>query len=74
MKRRTNEKRTLSMALPGQVEPAGRNLYLLMDGRRVARRGRPGTLQARTWVSLEPGLEAVDLPDGDIEVRIRTVH
>ncbi len=49
-------KRTLCMAVgTAGVEPAGRNLYLLMDGRRIARRGRPGTPQARTWVSLEPG-------------------
>jgi hypothetical protein len=27
---------------------------------RIARRGRPGTGQARTWISLEPGWRVLD--------------
>jgi hypothetical protein len=29
----------------------------LFDGVRIAKRGEPGTPQAGTWVSLEPGYE-----------------
>jgi len=30
-------------------------LYVVFDGVRIAKRGKPGTMQARTWVSIEPG-------------------
>ncbi len=32
-------------------------VYVVFDGRRIAKRGDPGTLQAGTWVSLEPGFQ-----------------
>jgi hypothetical protein len=35
-------------------------MFVVVDGVRIARRGYPGTPQARTWVSLEPGWEVVD--------------
>jgi hypothetical protein len=35
-------------------------LYVVFDGVRIARRGDPGTLHAKTWVSLEPGYTVVD--------------
>lgn len=31
-------------------------IYIVVDGQRVARRGRPGTPEARTWVSMIPGV------------------
>jgi hypothetical protein len=37
------------------IESDGSDLFVVFDGKRIARRGRPGTPQARTWVSLEPG-------------------
>jgi hypothetical protein len=33
----------------------GEGLFIVIDGVRVAQRGLPGTLQAKAWVSLEPG-------------------
>src|SRR5215472_8757220 len=36
--------------------------YLIFDGRRVAKRGKPGTLHAMTWISLEPGVVVRDVP------------
>lgn len=33
----------------------GEDVYVVIDGLKVAKRGRPGTPQARTWISLEPG-------------------
>ena len=42
------------------------DLYLIFDGRRIAKRGRPGTLHAMTWISLEPGV-VHDVPMAEIE-------
>ena len=43
--------------------PDGIELYVLVDGKRIAKRGQPGTPQAGTWISLEPGWEVVSSPD-----------
>ena len=37
------------------VEREGHDLFVVFDGKRIAKRGQPGTPQAGTWVSLEPG-------------------
>ena len=31
------------------------DLYLIFDGKRIAKCGKPGTLHAMTWIPLEPG-------------------
>jgi hypothetical protein len=36
------------------------DMFVVVDGVRIARRGYPGTSQAGTWVLLEPGWEVVD--------------
>ena len=38
-----------------RVENDGHDLFVVFDGKRIAKRGKPGTLQDGTWVSLEPG-------------------
>ena len=38
------------------------DMYLIFDGRRIAKRGKPGTSHAMTWISLEPGVVARDVP------------
>jgi hypothetical protein len=38
------------------------DMYLIFDGRRIAKRGKPGTLHAMTWISLEPGVVVRDVP------------
>jgi hypothetical protein len=38
------------------------DIYLMFDGRRIAKRGKPGTLHAMTWISLEPGVVVRDVP------------
>jgi hypothetical protein len=45
----------------------GWNLYVVVDGVRVARRGRPGTPQADTWIVMEPGWQVYDDFDADGE-------
>jgi hypothetical protein len=34
---------------------AGNEIVVVVDGLRIAKRGRPGTPHAKTWVLLEPG-------------------
>jgi hypothetical protein len=41
----------------------GRDFYVVVDGVKVAKRGYPGTPQAGTWVSIEPGWEVVGGPE-----------
>ncbi len=74
MKKRPIRKRIINMASPVAVDRDGNELYLHLDGLRIAKRGHPGTPEEKTWVSLLPGYEAVDLPDGNVEVRIRSVR
>jgi hypothetical protein len=38
----------------------GTDIFVAVDGVKVAKRGRPGTPQAGTWVSLEPGWSVLD--------------
>jgi hypothetical protein len=33
----------------------GKDTFLVVDGVTIAKRGQPGTPQAGTWISLEPG-------------------
>jgi hypothetical protein len=48
----------------------GEDLFVLVDGVKIARRGRPSTAQAMTWVMLEPGWMVRDVQSGNaIEVR-----
>jgi hypothetical protein len=42
------------------IEGDEHGLYVAVDGVRIARRGEPGTPQAKTWVSMEPGYEVFD--------------
>jgi hypothetical protein len=41
--------------------------YVVFGDKRIAKRGNPGTLQAGTWVSLEPGFQVV-VDGGDLVV------
>jgi hypothetical protein len=38
----------------------GTDIYVTVDGVKIARRGSPGTPQAKIWVSLEPGWSVID--------------
>ena len=45
------------------VEITKTDIYVVYDGIRIAQRGKPGTPQAKTWISLEPGYEVFNTPD-----------
>jgi hypothetical protein len=38
-----------------EVVGDGYDMFIVFDGIRIAKRGHPGTPQAKQWVSLEPG-------------------
>jgi hypothetical protein len=40
---------------PASIEDAGDDLFVVVNGLRIARRGRPGTKEAKTWISILPG-------------------
>jgi hypothetical protein len=40
-----------------------KGLWVTFDGKRIAKRGRPGTPQAKTWISLEPGYNVYSSTD-----------
>lgn len=44
----------------------GTDVFVTFDGVRIAKRGQPGTPQAKTWVSLEPGWRVLDGKDGTL--------
>jgi hypothetical protein len=49
----------------------GENMFEIRDGKKIAKRGNPGTLQAKTWIPLEPGWQVFDADDGHaIEIRL----
>ncbi len=40
------------------------DLFVTLNGKRIAKRGHPGTPQARTWMPLEPGWTVKDTRHG----------
>ena len=63
---------TEAMQLPGAaIYFDGKDLFFILDGTRIAKRGHPGTPQAKTWVSLEPGYEVISNDDhSQIQVEV----
>ena len=50
------------------------DIFILIDGVKIARRGYPCTPQAGTWVTLEPGWEVFDVPPDQLEVTYNGEH
>ena len=42
----------------------GKEVFVVFDGVKIAKRGRPGTREAGTWVSIRPGWSVHDELDG----------
>ena len=42
---------------------SGDDMFVIHQGKRVAKRGRPGTPQAGKWIPLEAGFEVFDNDD-----------
>ena len=58
----------MSKAPRAEMMSDGEDLYIVADGVKIAKRGRPGTPQARTWISLEPGWRVLDQADGGVVI------
>jgi hypothetical protein len=58
----------MSKAPRAEMMSDGEDLYIVADGVKIAKRGRPGTPQARTWISLEPGWRVLDQDDGGVVI------
>jgi hypothetical protein len=57
MKEQQRAEAVVETVLEDPSRPDGAtDIYLIFDGRRIAKRGKPGTLHAMTWISLEPGV------------------
>jgi hypothetical protein len=54
-----------SQHTPQKIEVIGdgTDTYIVVDGVKIAKRGKPNTPQARTWVSIEPGWRVFDNAD-----------
>ncbi len=50
---------------PVELQSDGADIFVLYDGKKIAKRGRPGTPQAGTWISLEPGWSVTSTPPHD---------
>jgi len=53
-----------------ELHDDGENTFVLVDGVKIAKRGRPDTAHAMTWIMLEPGWIVRDVHEGQaVEVR-----
>ena len=48
---------------PPEIEFDGTDMFVCYAGKRIAKRGYPGTPEAMTWISIEPGFVVTSLPD-----------
>jgi hypothetical protein len=49
----------------GEIRYDGKDVFVIRDGVKIAERGKPGTPQAKTWVSLDPHWIVRDVDDGE---------
>jgi hypothetical protein len=40
-------------------------IFVMVDGVKIATRGKPDTALAGTWIAIEPGWSVLELDDGD---------
>jgi hypothetical protein len=54
---------------PAKIESDGSDIFFVLEGKRIAKRGRPGTPHHKRWIPLEPGFTVHDSADlGEIIV------
>jgi len=54
-------------------EQTKEDIFIVFDGKRIAKRGRPGTPEAGKWVSLQPGYLVYEDDTGEVVVEERKV-
>jgi hypothetical protein len=53
-----------------EFELTKKNLFIVFDGVKIAKRGLPGTRDAKKWIPLGPGWEVNDIEGGEqLEVK-----
>jgi hypothetical protein len=55
---RTRKPRTIRIAPGIEMQFDGHDLFAVVNGVKVAKRGQPNTSEAGKWISLDPGFEA----------------
>ena len=69
---RTKQMKRMKMKNPNAPPCAmiqdGEDLFIEFKGVRIAKRGQPGTPQAKTWISLWPGYRVSDLSRDELVV------
>jgi hypothetical protein len=53
-----------------KIECDGENLVVMRNGVKIAKRGEPGSPQAKQWVSIEPGFVVSGGADGDLFIEL----
>lgn len=58
------------------MEYDGYDIFIIVNGMKIAKRGHPGTPQAQTWISLEPGwyvqgVENIQITRPALELELR---
>jgi hypothetical protein len=46
----------------------GQDLFVFVDGVKIAKRGHPGTPEAGSWISLEPSFAVYDDGEGAVTI------
>jgi hypothetical protein len=49
----------------------GQDLFVFVDGIKIAKRGHPGTPEAGSWISLEPGFAVYDDGEGALTIEVK---
>ncbi len=60
--------------MQAEIVSDGHDVFIVVDGVKIAKRGKPRTPQAKTWISLEPGWTVRDIHPNEIEVRFEGVR
>ena len=47
-----------------KIEADSNDIFVVLDGVKIAKRGQPGTPYAKAWISLEPGWSVLDCQEG----------
>ena len=48
-----------------RIKRDGTELFVIVDGQKIAKRGKFDSPEAGTWISLEPGWEVLSSPNGE---------
>jgi hypothetical protein len=47
-----------------EIKAIGDEVFVLVDGVKIAMRGKPDTARAGTWIAIEPGWTVLEFDDG----------